>query len=348
MGINLLNKERTKLYVWLSVTFLLLWLIGDVLTDSGTILKRTVNNVWLVAYLLGNHFLLFEHTLLFNKPTWQRIFITPLLIVAHLLAYSFGLYAWRYLGVELGIYTPLKIHGSMLAGVTYHFPYSIVSALYFGIIKFIYDNHKLMQTAQQLRIEKQVAELDYLKSQTNPHFLFNTLNNIYSLSRDKSDLAPESILRLSKILRFMLYETGGAYILVEEELKIISDYIELEKLRYDSSLVITFNYQIKDMKQLLPPLLLMPLIQNAFKHGASETMSHPFVDITLTVDEKQLMFIVKNSVEEFSSEPAVKENIGLSNLRRQLELLYHNYSLSIKKDSGLFKAMLMIDLKSHV
>jgi len=348
MGIHLFNNERTKLYIWLSVTFLLLWLAGDVFTDSETILKRTINNIWLVLYLLGNHFLLFEYTLPFIKPTWQRIFITPLLLGAHLLAYSFGLYGWRYVGVELGIYTPLKIHDSMLAGVSYHFPYSIVSAVYFGIIKYTYDYRKLKQTAQQLRIEKQEAELNYLKSQTNPHFLFNTLNNIYSLSRDKSDLAPESILRLSKILRFMLYETSEAYIVVEEELRIINHYIELEKLRYDSSLVISFDYEITDMKQLLPPLLLMPLIENAFKHGAAETKSHPFVDINLIVDEKQLMLTVKNSVEEFGDEPVVKENIGLSNLRRQLELLYSNYSLSVNKDRGLFEAVLRIDLQSHV
>ena len=87
--------------------------------------------------------------------------------------------------------------------------YSAGSVFFFGIIRHIYNYIKLKQAAQQLRIEKQAAELNYLRSQTNPHFLFNTLNNIYSLARDKSDLAPESILRLSKILRFMLYETGG-------------------------------------------------------------------------------------------------------------------------------------------
>ncbi len=87
--------------------------------------------------------------------------------------------------------------------------FSTGSVFFFGIIRHIYNYIKLKQAAQQLRIEKQAAELNYLRSQTNPHFLFNTLNNIYSLARDKSDLAPESILRLSKILRFMLYETGG-------------------------------------------------------------------------------------------------------------------------------------------
>ncbi len=348
MEINWFNKERTKLYTWICATFLLLWLIGDLFTDSGAILQRTVNNIWLVAYLLVNHLLLFEFTLPFIKPTWKRIMVAPFLLIAHLLSYSFGLYAWRYLGIELTIYTPIKVHSSMLAGVSYHFPYSVVSALYFGIIKYTSDYRKLKQTAQQLRIEKQEAELNYLKSQTNPHFLFNTLNNIYSLSRDKSDLAPESILRLSKILRFMLYETGGAYIAIEEELRVINHYLELEKLRYDSSLVIDFNYTIKDMKQMLPPLLLMPLIENAFKHGASETRSHPFVDIYLTIDEMHLSLTVKNSIKEFNGgEPVIKESIGLSNLRRQLELLYRKYSLTVENKQDQFNASLRIDLKSH-
>jgi len=212
----------------------------------------------------------------------------------------------------------------------------------------IYHNVRLRQTAQQLRIEKQSAELNYLKSQTNPHFLFNTLNNIYSLARDKSDLAPESILRLSKILRYMLYETSGSYIAIEQDLKIIGDYIALEKLRYDDSLRINFNYDIEDMKQALSPLLLMPLVENAFKHGAAETRNQPFVDIHLSVNKRQLALSVKNSTEDFSEEPGMKEKIGLSNLRRQLELLYTDYNLSVEKNGSVFSATLKINLASHV
>ena len=167
------------------------------------------------------------------------------------------------------------------------------------------------------------------------------------MARDKSDLAPESILRLSKILRFMLYETGGAYIAIEQELKIISDYIALEKLRYDDSLRVNFNYDIEDMKQTLPPLLLIPLVENAFKHGVSETRNQPFVDIHLSVNKRQLAFVVKNSAEA-SGELNVKENIGLSNLRRQLELLYTDYNLSVQQGEYMFTSVLKINLASHV
>jgi two-component system LytT family sensor kinase len=206
----------------------------------------------------------------------------------------------------------------------------------------------LTQAEQRLRIEKQEAELNYLRSQTNPHFLFNTLNNIYSLARDKSELAAESILRLSKILRFMLYETGGKFIAIEQELQIINDYIDLEKLRYDESLRVNFNYDVEDMKQSLPPLLLIPLVENAFKHGVSETRNQPFVDVHLSVNNRVLNFVVKNSMEASMEDSSVKENIGLSNLRRQLELLYKEYNLSVQSAKSVFTATLRINLASHV
>jgi LytS/YehU family sensor histidine kinase len=262
--------------------------------------------------------------------------------------YAFGLYAWRSIGIGLHVYTELRTFISIEQALSFHFSFSVGSIFFFGIIRHIYNYRKLKAATQRLLFEKQQAELNYLKSQTNPHFLFNTLNNIYSLARDKSDVAPESILRLSKILRFMLYEAGGAYIAIEQELKIISDYIALEKLRYDDSLRINFSNDIEDMKQALPPLLLIPLVENAFKHGASETRNHPFVDIHLSVNKRQLAFFVKNSTEEFHEKGNVKENIGLSNLRRQLELLYTDYNLSVQNSESGFTATLKINLASHV
>jgi len=269
---------------------------------------------------------------------------------------SFGLYGWRYLGIQLHIYTSLRqttlipdeAYYYIVEGAFYQAQGGITSIFFFGFAKLLYANFKLRQTAQQLRLEKQEAELNYLKSQTNPHFLFNTLNNIYSLARDKSDLAPESILRLSKILRFMLYETGGRFINIEQELEIISDYIALEKLRYDDSLQINFKYEIEDMKQPMPPLLLIPLVENAFKHGVSETSSQPFVDIFFLSDKQQITFTVQNSTENAQEEKNVKENIGLSNLRRQLELLYTEFNLSVQQTEKVFTATLKINLASYV
>ena len=343
-----IDRQRFKLYLWIGLAYLFLWLLIDLPDSKDMIPNRIVNNIWRVIYIVVLNFISFEYTLSFFKFTWKRILLYILLLWLHLMLYSFGLYAWRYIGILLHIYTPLVTFPSVEKGVETQMPFSVASIFFFGVIRHIYDYQKLKEAAQKLRIEKQEAELNYLKSQTNPHFLFNTLNNIYSLARDKSDLAPESILRLSKILRFMLYETSSDYIAIEQELKIISDYISLEKLRYDDTLYINFNYDVEDMKQALPPLLLVPLVENAFKHGVSETRNHPFIDIHLEVNKRQLAFFVKNSTDKYSDESAVDEKIGLSNLRRQLELLYSDYQLIVEKSNSVFTATLKINLASHV
>ena len=319
-----INLKQVKLYLWIGLAYLLLWLFVDLVTKTATFLPRAVNEIWRAVYIVFINYLFFEFTL--KRLSSKRILSSFFLIAFTIFLYSFGLYGWRSLGIGLHIYTPYKTYKTGSHGVSEQFGEGLFSVLFFTIGRHLFNYIKLKQTTQQLRIEKQEAELNYLRSQTNPHFLFNTLNNIYSLARDKSDLAPESILRLSKILRFMLYETGGAYIAIEQELKIISDYIALEKLRYDESLHINFNYDIEDIKQALPPLLLIPLVENAFKHGVSETRNQPFINIHLSVNNRQLTFVVKNSSEAFS-EGKVKENIGLANLRRQLELLYTDYNL---------------------
>lgn len=343
---GLIDIKRFKFYMWVGVAYLLVWLIVDLVNHPEVFLLWSLNEIWRAAYIVFINYFFFECTL--HELSRKRMLRSLFFLAVQFFLYSFGLYAWRYIGIELHIHTSFKTYPSLSYGVFDQCGSSIFSIFFFGIIKHIYDFIKLKKTAQQLRIEKQEAELNYLKSQTNPHFLFNTLNNIYSLARDKSDLTPESILRLSKILRFMLYEAGGAYIAIEQELKIIGDYIALEKLRYDDSLRISFNYDIEDMKQALPPLLLIPLVENAFKHGVSETRNQPFVDIHLSVNRRQLAFVVKNSSEAFPGERIIKENIGLSNLRRQLELLYTDFNLSVQQRESVFTATLKINLASHV
>ena len=340
---KLLDIKRFTFYLWTGLAFLLVGFLSH-LTDGDTFWQRTIDDGWRTLYITVVNYVLFEFTM--PRLSFKRFFSSVLLVLAHIFLCSFGLYGWRQLGIQLTVYTPFP--SSSHDDVAVQMGYGVGSVMFFAIVRHLYLYTRLKRTAQQLRIEKQQAELNYLKSQTNPHFLFNTLNNIYSLARDKSDLAPESILRLSKILRYMLYETSGPYIAIEQELKIISDYIALEKLRYDDSLKINFNYDVEDMKQSLPPLLLIPLVENAFKHGVSETRSQPFVDIHLSVNQRQLEFIVKNSTGEAHAEINVKESIGLSNLRRQLELLYTGYNLSVQQGDFVFTTVLKINLANHV
>lgn len=343
-----INRKHLQFYLWVGLAYLLLFLFSEYISYPETFLVRAVNTAWRTIYIVAINIVCFEYALPAIRVTRKKILRSIFILIGLILLYTLGVYLWREMGIMLHIHTPLTTYDSVSQGTYEQLCNGIGSFFFFGILKHIYDYRNLKVAAQQLRIEKQEAELNYLKSQTNPHFLFNTLNNIYSLARDKSDLAPESILRLSKILRFMLYEAGGEYIAIEQELKIISDYIALEELRYDESLRVNFNHSIEEPKQSIPPLLLIPLVENAFKHGVSETRTQPFIDIHLSVNQRQLVFSVKNSSEKLMEEGTVRESIGLSNLRRQLELLYTDYSLTVQQGESVFTALLKINLASHV
>jgi len=336
-----IDIKRLRVYGWITLAYMVLALLHNLSQNDGSTGARNIDDLWRLLYVLPLSYLFFEYTA--PRLRWRRFGRAALSIPLYIALFSEGLYLWRQLGVAMGFYVPIP-KGSH--EVSAQMEFSVGVFLFYGVILYIYNHNALKKRAQQLQIEKQEAELNYLKSQTNPHFLFNTLNNIYSLARDKSDLAPESIMRLSKILRYMLYEAGGKYIAVEQELTIIADYISLEKLRYDESLRVNFNYDVEDMKQSLPPLLLMPLVENAFKHGVSETRHRPFVDIHLSVAKRQLAFVVRNSTD--GGEVVVRENIGLANLRRQLELLYTDHQLLVEQRGAEFFANLKINLASHV
>lgn len=348
----IISKTQVRLYAAIAFAYACLWLFHNLNSFPGTFLQAVLNNIWRVIYVTAVNILLFEVSVPFvlrkRRYLVVNFFWGGLLLWGHVLLWSFGLYTWRLLGIGLGVYTPAPSFSTINKALEAQMAYSVGSVVFFGILRHVYRYQMLKQAAQQLRIEKQAAELHYLKSQTNPHFLFNTLNNIYSLAREKSSRAPEAILRLSKLLRYMLYEAGGDYVAIEQELKLIADYLELEKLRYDESLHIQYHYDVEDLRQSVPPLLLMPLVENAFKHGVSETRARPFVDIHLSLQKRQLRFIVKNSSEAPPAESGVKENIGLSNLRRQLTLLYRDFSLLTQQKEALFSAELTINLASHV
>jgi len=341
----LLNLNRLKLYAWVGLGITLMCTVHEVAGRPG-VGQALLNCLWLTLYLTVINYVLFEYIV--PRLRWRTFYLGILYCLLYLFLFSEGFYFWAVFGSVLHLNTDYIEPAGKHHNLNQEVGFAIPAAILFGISSFAYHHVKLRQMAQQLRIEKQSAELNYLKSQTNPHFLFNTLNNIYSLARDKSDQAPDSIMRLSKILRYMLYEATGAYIAVEQELKIIADYISLEKLRYDESLRINFNYDVEDMKQSIPPLLLIPLVENAFKHGAAETRSRPFVDIHLSINNRLLALQVKNSTEDHPANGQIKENIGLSNLRRQLELLYTDYEVSVQQQRSEFSATLKINLASHV
>ena len=213
-------------------------------------------------------------------------------------------------------------------------------------LKFVRHHIFSKQREQALINEKLKSELNYLRAQTNPHFLFNTLNNIYALARRNAPNTPEVIMRLSKILRFMLYECNSQSIALETELKVINDYIELEKLRYSDRLKISYQVDVDNDDEAIAPLLLLPLVENAFKHGVSESRFKSHVKICITLRKGLLILDVENTYDP--DEEINDQGIGISNVRRQLELIYpHCHQLSLKREMDVFRANLEIDLSKR-
>ncbi|WP_310556014.1 histidine kinase [Flavobacterium sp.] len=204
-------------------------------------------------------------------------------------------------------------------------------------------SEKLREKQQLLEKEKLETELNFLKAQINPHFLFNTLNNIYALAIKKSDQTPDVVIKLSKLLRFVLYETKATRIAINKEIQFLNDYIELEKIRYNNRLKIEFNYKIDSDSATIVPLLLIPFVENAFKHGASETISKGFIKIQLKVENNELFFQVDNTFE-YVSENEIRDGIGLKNLKRQLELMYPGFVLNTATEGVVFKSRLQLFL----
>lgn len=194
----------------------------------------------------------------------------------------------------------------------------------------------------ELQKEKTQAELKYLKGQINPHFLFNTLNNIYSLARKGSDQTSDAVLKLSKLMRFMLYEASRDSILLTDELKLIQDYIALEKLRYGDRLTITYQETLDNPQQTIAPLILIHFIENAFKHGVSESRFDSFISIKISLAHQVLSAIIINSKADAT--PKSENQIGIENIRRQLELVYPKHTLLLQDDLDRFSVSLTIPL----
>lgn len=204
-------------------------------------------------------------------------------------------------------------------------------------VRWFRQNNQIMS----LEKEKSQAELDLLKQHINPHFFFNTLNNLYSLSLQKSDQALESILQLSELMRYVIYKGQEAQVTIGEEVKYIEDYLQLQQLRIRKPLNLRFEKNITDDQLPMAPLLLIILVENAFKHGVEPTEHTAFLHLQLNCTQQQYYFSCENSVEPGLSSTG---GIGLHNLQRRLALLYpgkHHFTTTVKNHT--FKAELQLD-----
>lgn len=218
------------------------------------------------------------------------------------------------------------------------------------LIKFTRDSLALQDATLRIReIEREnvVSELRALKAQINPHFFFNTLNSIYSLSLDKSDKTPELILRLSELMRYIIYETSDDNVSMEKQLDFFRNYIYLEQLRTEEKIRIELEVKGKHTDLLIAPLLFLPFIENAFKHVAKEKDNPSFISILFDLsNEDSIVFSVKN--KKYTSSRLINSNnegIGLSNVRKRLNLLYPlKHTLEISDSDDIFDVKLTLKL----
>ena len=219
----------------------------------------------------------------------------------------------------------------------------IITGTYAFLIRLAISWFETQKRQSELILQTKSSELALLRSQVNPHFLFNTLNNIYSLVYRKSEDAPAAVMKMSAIMRYMLYDATTDKVLLDKEIEYLKSFIELEKLRikHKDSVSISITGEIEG--RTIAPMILIPFVENAFKHG-SKNVLNAGIRINLSVDPQQILFEVTNALRK--NAPASTDNmsgIGLQNIKRRLELLYPGkHTLEINQDEALFHVKLTI------
>jgi hypothetical protein len=224
----------------------------------------------------------------------------------------------------------------------FYLPSIYYTVFMFLFVKYFMNYKAVKENELKYQSEKVASELKTLKAQLNPHFLFNTLNNIYVLSLENSPQTPRSIEKLSKILDHVLYRCNTKFVSLESEIELLENYIDLEKLRYDDRLQVSFEKHIES-KGEIAPLILLSLVENAFKHGAGEDDGNPKIDISIYNSEKEFKFVVSNTIAN-TIKGSDKNAIGLKNVTKQLELIYPNsFILDINTEKNLFTVTVTIN-----
>lgn len=222
-------------------------------------------------------------------------------------------------------------------------------SLMIPIVFLIHDRFKQQQIIDHLHQETLTAELNLLKSQINPHFFFNTLNNLYGLAINKSDLTQEVIYKLSQMMRFTIYDGRKDTVSVLDEITYLENFIELNQIRHNNTLDINFEQQIDNKEQRIPPLLFINLLENAFKHGVDSLTQQQYIYFSLVTNPQKIIFSITNNIDfQVLQQNKIKRGasgMGIENLSRRLTLLFpekHTYQVTQNEDS--YTTTVTIDL----
>ncbi|MBV6646003.1 MAG: histidine kinase [Cyclobacteriaceae bacterium] len=289
---------------------------------------------YITLYVLMPRFLLKERYGVFFA--W----LIPILLLSGFLHWVIALY------IELPIFSPDEYWGPLLyipkiiKAATYIYPYVLVAF----IIKFLKHWYRQQKETEELAKGKLEAELKFLKTQLHPHFLFNTLNNLYALTLKKSDKAPELVLKLSDLMDYMLYECDTDRVKLSREVQFVRNYFEIEKIRYGDRLETEVMITGEVGKKEIAPLIFLPFLENAFKHGTSKELDKSVITFELDTQDHYIGMTIVNS-KPISALKSEKQNgIGLHNVRRRLELQYgqENFTLRTEDHQDEFKVTLEI------
>lgn len=353
MSLNLPSLFK-KEYRWHFVFWLFILLeapVGAAIQNDSFLFAFVFRAVGLVAKMASAYTLAYY---LFPTFFLQRKYLRFCLGFAVMIIAA--VYLARILNVHLaerimGVGQPYESIPQMIAqfNFTFHTYFGRVFSVtfWFLLIKFGVDQLNNAQKIASLSQEKAEAELNFLKAQIHPHFLFNTLNNLYTLTLEKSDEAPEVVIKLSAMLDYLLYQCSAPQVPVQKEIELINNYIGLESLRYGERLDLQFEHNLENPNATIAPLLLLSPVENAFKHGTSGTMGQTVIKIKLEVQAGQLLFRVQNTKPP--TPPTDEQNytagIGLKNVRSQLDLTYpKRYTLDIQEEANMYTVDLSIQL----
>ncbi|WP_271784504.1 sensor histidine kinase [Aquimarina algiphila] len=345
------NRVVSHLIFWV-LLFISLPILAAL--NDGSVKKTVISGLsFLPAQLLASYFLVYYQVpkLLFKKKYLKfgvsfLISVYVLLVLSKLLnMYLTEIFAPKYFEYK----SLFEIITAPFHLAVVYFPSVYVFVFLMFTTKAFKDRFEERHQLEVLQKEKANTELKFLKAQTNPHFLFNTLNNLYSLTLERSEKAPEVVLKLSDMLDYMLYQCKDAEVPLKKEIGFIQDYIDLESLRYGNKLTLDFTHHLHSPNVMIAPLILISFVENAFKHGASNNLNNSVIKIELTTNRDQLCFKVFNTLplnKQNDIENDSHSGIGFSNSQRQLELNYkNNYNLKSTKTDIDFQIILNINLK---
>jgi sensor histidine kinase YesM len=330
-----LSRQRVLQHIlfWLGVTVFFYFVFGRNFDFSQTLLNTIGFMPGHMIFVYSLIYLLIPH-LIFKRRMYAAIPVFILILAVSLLYLRIAdVYFLNYSG-----YPHLWMPSNFPRSTSVLFSVGWI-AVSIKLVKYWYAEKEMRQKSEK---EKLTAELQLLRSQLHPHFLFNTLNNLYSLTLEKSSQAPQAILKLSSLLRYILYESDEPAVPIVKEIEILQDYIGLEQIRYGERLELSTRFTGDMGSKQIAPLLLLPFVENCFKHGVSEELDACWISLHLHVGDERLDLKLINSCLPADGQTAAN-GLGLQNVQRRLNLLYPGcHSLKIIPEADSFTVSLSI------